>query len=280
MIATLTEVLSGALTEGYAVPGFVVLGWEDAVAYVRAGEAENRPVILQAGPGCRAHTPIPILGVMFRHLADVAEVPVVAHLDHATTLDECKKAIEAGFSSVMFDGSRLSLDENIRRTEAVSRLAEEHGVSVEGEIGFVGYDAGETSIGTDPEEARIFAERTRVDALAVSVGNIHLQRETDTAINFNALRAIEAATDLPLVIHGGSGIPVDDCRRLATETSVCKLNIGTELRQVFGAALRSGLDRYPHRFDRIEILNEVVDPMTDAAIVNILRLAPRKSGLD
>ncbi|MEO0691886.1 MAG: class II fructose-bisphosphate aldolase, partial [Pseudomonadota bacterium] len=98
-IATLSDVLKPALSQGHAVAGLVCLGWEDMCAYVAAAEAEGCPVILQAGPSCRAHTPLPILGAMFRNLADAASVPVVAHLDHGYTFEECKEALESGFTS-------------------------------------------------------------------------------------------------------------------------------------------------------------------------------------
>ena len=112
-IATLSEVLQPAMEQRYAVAGLVTLGWEDMRAYVHAAEEENVAIILQAGPSCRSHTPLPILGKMFNYLASEASVPVVAHLDHGYTEGECKEAIECGFTSVMFDGSRLSLQENI-----------------------------------------------------------------------------------------------------------------------------------------------------------------------
>ena len=106
-VATLKDVLQPALAGRYAVAGLVVLGWEDAKAYVEAAEELNLPVILQAGPGCRAHTPVPILGKMFRYLAERASVPVVCHIDHARTVEECVEGIDCGFSSVMIDGSML-----------------------------------------------------------------------------------------------------------------------------------------------------------------------------
>ena len=107
-IATLSEVLQPAIKGSYAIGGLVTLGWEDMRAFVAAAEAENCPVILQAGPGCREHTPLPILGKMFRHLAENASVPVVAHLDHGYTYDECALALDSGFTSLMYDGSRKS----------------------------------------------------------------------------------------------------------------------------------------------------------------------------
>ena len=264
-LATLAEVLQPALRDGYAVGGLVVLGWEDARAYVAAAEAESAPVILQAGPGCRAHTPLPVLGAMFRTLAEGASVPVVAHLDHGTSAEDCRDAIDCGFTSVMFDGSRNPLSQNIDETAAIAEMAHASGVSCEGEIGFVGYAEGEASARTDPGDAARFATETGVDAMAISVGNVHLQQTEDAEIDLDAVRAIEAATDVPLVIHGGSGVPAEMRRRLARTSKICKFNIGTELRMAFGRALREAVDRDPDRFDRISILKEVEDPIVQAA---------------
>jgi fructose-bisphosphate aldolase, class II len=265
-LATLTEVLRPCLTDGTAVAGLVVLGWEDAVAFVRAAEAEGRPVILQAGPGCRAHTPLPVLGAMFRGLAEGASVPVVAHLDHGESLSVCKAAIDCGFTSVMYDGSALALDENIARTVQIADMAHRAGVSVEAELGYVGYHGGATSRGTDPAEVARFARETGVDALAVSVGNSHLMTSPEASVDIAQLNAIEAAAPtLPLVLHGGSGLPMDLRRRLARDTTVCKFNIGTELRMAFGQALRATLAAHPDRFDRVQILRETIEPVAEAA---------------
>ena len=264
-LATLAEVLQPALKRGYAVGGLVCLGWEDMRAYVAAAEAENAPVILQAGPGCRAHTPLPVLGAMFRNLAENASVPVVAHLDHGYTFDECREAIDSGFSSVMFDGSRKSISENIDMTAQIVEIAKAAGVSVEGEIGFVGYSDGESSAGTLPEEAARFAADSGVDAMAVSIGNVHLQQEKAADLDIDALRAIEAVTSVPLVIHGGSGVPVETRSYLAKESNVCKFNIGTELRMAFGQALRTAVNQDPNRFDRVTILKETEIPVELAA---------------
>lgn len=273
-LATLSEVLQPALGGGYAVAGLVCLGWEDARAYALAAEAEASPVILQAGPACRAHTPLPVLGAMFRHLAESVSVPVVAHLDHGASAGECRQAIAAGFTSVMFDGSRLPLQQNIDETAAIAALAHGAGLSCEGEIGFVGYAGGAASAGTDPEEAARFAAETGVDAMAVSVGNLHLQEGQGAGIDEPRLRAIEALTGVPLVIHGGSGVPLAQRRTLARGSNICKFNIGTELRMVFGAALRRAVDADPARYDRLAILQDAHAPMLAAARAAIRALKP------
>ena len=269
-LATLKDVVQPALSGGYAVAGLVTLGWEDMRAYVAAAEAENCPVILQAGPGCREHTPLPILGEMFRHLAERASVPVVAHLDHGYTFEECKEALESGFTSLMFDGSRKPLQQNIDETAAIAEMAHAAGISCEGEIGFVGYSGGEQSAGTDPAEAAKFAAETGVDAMAISVGNVHLQTDKDGGLDEPRIRAIEAVTDVPLVIHGGSGVPLAQRQLLAQTSNVCKFNIGTELRMAFGAALRSSVNSDPERFDRVQILKDTHVPLV-AATRTVLR---------
>jgi fructose-bisphosphate aldolase class II len=272
-LVPLASVLAPCLRDGTAVAGLVVLGWEDAQAYVRAAEALGRPVILQAGPGARAHTPLPVLGAMFRTLAEGAGVPVVAHLDHGEGPEVCARAIDCGFTSVMYDGSRLPLEDNIARTAQVVEIAHRAGVSVEAELGFVGYQDGAPSLGTDAEEAARFAAATGVDALAVSVGNSHLMTTPTGDVDLVRLAEVQAAVPgLPLVLHGGSGLPGALRARLARETAVCKVNIGTELRQAFGAALRATLAAHPDRFDRIAILRETVGPVEAAARVAIASL--------
>lgn len=262
--ATLAEVLEPALSDGYALAGLVVLGWEDAVAFVEAAEEAGCPVILQAGPGCRAHTPVPVIGKMMRHLADQASVPVVCHLDHGYTVDECRAGIDHGFTSVMFDGSNLPISENIDLTAGLVREAHAASVSVEGEVGYVGYAQGAVSAFTDPVEAARFDRESGADAIAVSVGNVHLQTEKTDGIDFDAVKAIEEVTTKPLVLHGGSGIPPEIRKRLAHETRVCKFNLGTELRQTFGRTLRQTLAEQPEVFDRLAILKSTMPAMRES----------------
>jgi fructose-bisphosphate aldolase class II len=262
-LVTLRNTLQKALNSNYAVAGLVTLGWEDMKAYVEAAEQENCPIILQAGPSCRKHTPLPILGKMFTYLADRASIPIVAHLDHGYSFEECKIAIDSGFTSIMYDGSRKSLNENIDETAKICEMAHSAGVSCEGEIGFVGYSGGDSSSGTDPEEASVFAKDTKVDAMAISVGNVHLQENKEGGLDEERIRSIEELTDVPLVIHGGSGVPVKQRMFLSQNSKICKFNIGTELRSAFGNALRDAVNSDESRFDRIQIMKDAHQPLID-----------------
>ena len=263
--AALAEVLAQAVAGRCAVAELVTLGWEDARAYVEAAEEAGVPVVLQAGPGCRRNTPTPILGRMFRALADAATVPVVCHIDHARSLEECRAGIDAGFTSVMIDGSDLALEDNIALTARVVETARRAGVSVEGEIGVVGYAHGAPSRMTAPDEGARLERESGLDALAISVGNVHLCEEKASRIDLDALAAIEAVTRVPLVLHGGSGVPLELRRRLARHHRVAKFNIGTELRMAFGRALRAHLAAHPSSFDRIEILGATAPALRAAA---------------
>ena len=271
-VATLDEVLKLSVAGGFCVAGLVVQGWEDARAFVEAAEDTGLPIILQAGPGARRYTPVAALGKMFRVLSEPARVAVALHIDHAFTLEECRAGIGEGFTSVMIDGSKLPLEENIALTRGAVDIAHAAGVSVEGEIGVVGYVEGAPSQSTSPGDARAFERGSGVDAVAISIGNVHLSPTQTREIDFAALAAIEAATTKPLVLHGGSGVPPASRRRLARESRVRKLNIGTELRMAFGAALRASLAARPEAFDRIEILGATIPDLRAATRRTLLSL--------
>ena len=271
----LSSVLQPAYELGYAVAGFVVLGWEDARAYVEAAEAENAPVILQAGPNCRKHTPLPILATMFTYLAENSSVPVVTHLDHAFSPEECRQAIDLGFTSVMYDGSDLPFIENLANTVRIVEQAQKFNVSVEAELGIVGYAEGKQSQNTDPQQAQQFVDQTNIDALAISIGNVHLQTESNADIDLEALGQIETVTNVPLVLHGGSGINPQMRKQLAQESNICKFNFGTELRMVFGQSLRNVIDSQPNSFDRIELLKSTETPIRKVAQNIISTIMPR-----
>ena len=274
-VSTLSEVLNNAQQNKYAVAGLVVLGWEDARCYAEAAEELGLPVILQAGPGCRANTPVSILGKMFRHLAEQSRYPIVCHLDHGYTKEECIEGVENGFTSVMYDGSKLSLSENIENTYEISDYAHKYNVSVEGEIGFVGYKDGASSQSTDPQQAKQFAELSGCDAMAISACNVHLQTSTSSSIDMKVIEEIQSITSVPLVLHGSSGIDYELRRKIATTTNVCKFNIRTELRKKFGDTLREELPKHPELYDRIQLINLTMDKLkksTKSIIENITKI--------
>ncbi len=275
-LATLHPVLAAAEARRATALGLVCLSWEDAVAFVRAGEAAGAPVILSAGPGARRHMPLTIWGMMFRELAVNATVDVVAHLDHGATPDECFAALDAGFTSVMFDGSKLPLDQNIAQTQSVIERAQVYGASTEAEIGFVGYADGAQSAGTDPDDAIAFHAEARTDCLAVSVGNVHLHTEQTAPLDFDLLGQIHKI-GCPLVLHGGSGVPLAHRTRAARDFGVRKINLGTEIRQEYGRALRASLAQDADSFDRLKIQAPVTDAIqmvTEAALKQAWEKAP------
>ncbi len=258
---TLKEVLKNANKNKYAVAGLVVLGWEDALAYTQAADETGIPIILQAGPSCRKYTPVPILGKMFRYLADQTKTHIVCHIDHGYSLNECLEGIDNGFTSVMFDGSKLPINQNIKLTSSIVKIAHRANVSVEGEVGFVGYNNGKMSIGTKVNEVELFANESGADAIAISVGNKHLQTKKITKIDFKKIIEIESVTNSPLVLHGGSGLSSTIRKKLARNHNVAKLNIGTELRMLFGHTVKKNILKNKKEYDRLALLQPAIKEM-------------------
>jgi fructose-bisphosphate aldolase, class II len=273
MLVNLAEALAPAIARGYAVASFNVFGWEDARAVVDAASGLGAPVILAANLNFRQFMPLEVIATMLRRLALEARTPVCVHLDHCYDIPEALRAIEAGFSSVMYDGSQLSLADNIAGTRRVVAHAHTAGCSVEAEIGSVPYAEGRAHIRselTTPADAARLAHDSGADALAVSIGNVHRLNTPTADIDFARLQRIREVVRIPLVIHGTSGIREADIARLV-HAGVAKFNIGTVLRQAFGGGLRDTLARHPERFDRLDIMNDVMPTMARAA-VRMIRL--------
>jgi fructose-bisphosphate aldolase, class II len=274
VLVNLAKILSPAVEGGYAVASFNVFGWEDARACIAAAEELGAPVVLAANLAFRQFMPLEVIASMLRRLAQDAATPVCVHLDHSHEISEVHRAIDAGFTSVMYDGSQLPIEENIAGTAQVLRWAHAAACSVEAEIGSVPYAEGRAHIKselTEPEDAARLAIESGADALAISIGNIHRLTRPGATIDFARLARIEALVRIPLVIHGTSGIFEEDIARLA-RTRVAKFNIGTVLRQAFGASLRASLAAHPERFDRLEIMAEVMPAMQRAAARMIVLL--------
>jgi len=273
MLVNLATILAPAVTGGYGVACFNVFGWEDARAVIDAAEETGAPVILAASLDFTRFMPVELIAAMFRSLGQSAKVPVCAHLDHAYEIDEVFRAVDAGFTSVMYDGSPLPLAANIAGTKRVAVHAHAAGCSVEGEIGSVPYAEGRDHIKselTDMKSAMRLASESGLDALAISIGNVHRLKQPAAKIDFERLAAIETSVGVPLVIHGTSGIFEEDIVRLA-RTRVAKFNIGTTLRQAFARGLRETLARHPERFDRIEIMRAVM-PLVTREAIRMIRL--------
>lgn len=277
MLVNMKELLPPAAEGEYAVAGFNVFGYEDARAVIDAAEKLGAPVILMANKDIVRHMKVEYLGPLLASMAADASVPVCVHLDHTYEYGTIIRAMKAGFSSVMFDGSQLPLEENIRRTRGIVEIAGALNVSVEGEIGSVPYDeAGSTikSQYTEPSEAERFAGETGVDAMAVAVGTIHKQTSQGACIQFDRLAAIEARTRVPLVIHGSSGIIDEEVRRLV-KTRVAKLNIGTALRMAFGRSMRADMEADASLFDRLKMFQHAMPEVRKTAEEKILLLGWR-----
>jgi len=272
----LKTLLKEANKNNYAVAGLVVITWEDALAYTEAADETGIPIILQAGPSCREYTPISILGKMFRHLAEQTKTPICCHLDHGFSLKECKEGIDNGFTSVMFDGSKKSLKDNIKTSLRISNLAHKYNISVEGEIGEVGYFKGKNSKGTDIQEAKEYASKSKVDAMAISVGNTHLQTSKIANINYQKILEIQNITNLPLVLHGSSGISHIMRNKIARKTKVAKFNIGTELRMVACKSLRKSYNKNLNNFDKISIIKPSIKELKKETIKIIKNIGPAK----
>lgn len=229
-LVTMKKLLEQASKEHRGVGAFSVGNMEMVKGAVQAAEEMNTPIILQIAEVRLPHSPLALMGPMMVQAAKEAKVDVAVHLDHGLTIETVKKALELGFTSVMFDSSTYSFDENIERTKEVVRLAKGYGATVEAELGLVGgSEDGSEDHGircTDPEDAKVFCERTGIDALAVAIGNAHGNYPVAPTLAFDVLEEIEKRTEVPLVLHGGSGITDDDFRR-AISLGIVKVNIAT-----------------------------------------------------
>lgn len=242
------EIVDRAAAGGRGVGAFNVLQLEYAEAHVSAAERVDRPVMLQVTENCaRHHGSIEPLGAAMLALARQAKVPVAVHLDHATDAELVKEAVALGFSSVMFDASRLPYVENVATTTDVVGYCHERGVYVEaelGEVGGKGASAHTPGVLTDPAEAARFVTETGADALAVAVGSSHSMRERTRRLDLERISRIRDTVPVPLVLHGSSGVPDDELVR-AIEAGMTKINIATHLNIIFTRSLRGFLDADP-----------------------------------
>ena len=236
MVEQPREFIRRVWAQRYAIPAFDVCNLELLKAVLEAAEVERAPVILATYTGDIDHAGLRPLAHLAKVMAGEASVPVLLHLDHGPGFDLAVRCLREGYSSVMFDGSHLALEENIRETKAIAGVAHALGAALEGEVGSFGGQQGAV-VYTDPEEAAALFSRGEVDMLAVSVGSEHGQR---SRLDLDRLRGIAERVRGPLVLHGGSGIDPEDVRR-AVALGVIKLNIGHGLFTAWLEGLREGL---------------------------------------
>ena len=259
-LANMRQLLQQARAQGRAVGAFSVSSVEMICGVIRAAEALQTPVILQVAEVRLPHSPLHVIGPAMLSAARAASVPVGVHLDHGVTPECIREALEMGFTSVMFDGSRLEMAENIARTQEVIRMAEGRGASVEAEIGVVGKTetgAALTARCADPEEAVRFVRQTGVDALAVAIGNAHGVYEGTPELRFDVLERMQGRCgDTSFVLHGGTGVTAEDFRR-AISLGMHKINIATASFMAVHRAAQGAAD-YFDMSDRMRAAAEAV----------------------
>lgn len=246
MLVNLNDVLKKARAEKYAVGLFNTTDTDMLQAVIEAAEELNSPVILGTAEVLLPYGELKLIAPSVIDAAKRASVPVVVHYDHGLTFGRCIEALKLGFSSVMYDGSAKPYEQNLAETREIVKIAHAFGATVEGEIGHVGEAASEdnllTDIYTTPEEARAYLEATGVDALAVAIGSAHGVYKKKPALNIERLKEIRKTVDVPLVLHGGSGLSDDDFRNTIRER-IAKVNIFTDLCLAGERAMRDGLER-------------------------------------
>lgn len=238
MLVNMNEVLIPAKKNKYAVGLFNAVNLELARGIINAAECARSPVIMGTAEVLLPYGPLEEVSYYLLPMAKKASVPVVVHLDHGLSYDTCIKALELGFSSIMYDCSTDSYEENVRKVKEMAEIAHSYGATIEGELGHVGDNEGSaegsshladpSKFFTDPKLAKDFVQKTGVDALAIAVGNAHGAYKLPPKLDFERIRTIAKTVDVPLVLHGGSGLTDNDFRR-AIQEGISKVNIFTDI---------------------------------------------------
>lgn len=252
-LVTTKQLLTDAQKNGYAVGAFNVENMEMVQAVVAAAEELHSPVIMQTTPSTVKYADVDYFYANVKIAAEKASVPVVMHLDHGNSFELAMRAYRAGYTSIMIDGSHESFEDNIAVTKAVVDACHPGGVPVEAELGKVGgkeddLEGGEGNPYTDPQEAKTFVERTGVDFLAVAIGTAHGVYKGIPKLDVDRLSEIRSVVDIPLVLHGTSGVP-DDAVRECIKRGICKVNYATDLRIAFSKGVKEVLAENPDVFD-------------------------------
>lgn len=269
MLVNLNEVLFDAQKNRYGVGLFNTTDTDMLQAVIEAAEELRSPVIIGTAEVLLPYGELSLISPSIIHAAKNASVPVVVHYDHGLTFERCMEALKLGFSSVMFDGSAESVEENLKATAEMVKIAHAWGATVEGEIGHVGQadraDNEAEDMYTTPKEAKAFVEATGVDALAIAIGTAHGAYKTKPKLDIGRLQQIRRVLDTPLVLHGGSGLSDDDFRN-TIKNGIAKVNIFTDLCVAGELAMRDnagdgsrGMNGYLHtRNCKVEAMKQAV----------------------
>jgi fructose-bisphosphate aldolase class II len=254
-LVSMKEMLITALTEGYAVGQFNINNLEWTQAILAAAEEEKSPVILGVSEGAARHMGgFKVVTAMVKALMEEMNitVPVAIHLDHGSSFEKCKAAVDAGFTSVMIDASHHPFEENVIITKQVVEYAHVHGVSVEAELGTVGGQEDDVIadgvIYADPNECKELVKRTGIDCLAPALGSVHGPYKGEPNIGFKEMEEICKTIELPLVLHGGTGIPTDQIKK-SISLGTAKINVNTENQIAFTKVVREVLNNDPDVYD-------------------------------
>lgn len=266
-LVSMTDMLNKAKEEHYAVGQFNINNLEWTQAVLTAAQENNSPVILGVSEGAGKYMGGPaVVAAMVNALLETMDitVPVALHLDHGSSFETCKEAIDAGFSSVMIDGSHDPINDNIELTKKVVEYAHANGASVEAEVGTVGGEEDGVVGGVqyaDLEECKRMVTEAKVDALAAALGSVHGTYDGEPKLGFDEMQAISEATGAPLVLHGGSGIPEFQVKK-AIDRGHAKINVNTELQQQWTKAVREKLNSD----DKVYDPRKVIKPGFDAIV--------------
>lgn len=252
-LVTTTELLKNAQEGHYAIGAFNVENMEMVMAVISAAEELQAPVILQTTPSTIKYAGLDYYLANAKVAAERASVPVAMHLDHGSSFDLAMKALRVGYTSIMIDGSHESYEDNIALSKAVVDACSPSQIPVEAELGKVGgkeddLDGGEGSAYTDPIEAKVFVERTGVSSLAVAIGTAHGLYKGEPKLDLERLSEIREVVSVPLVLHGGSGIP-DETIIESIKRGICKVNYATELRIAYSEGVKKVLNENPETID-------------------------------
>ncbi len=251
-LVTSEKMLCRAREKGYAIGAFNAENMEMAQAIIQAAEEANAPVMIQTTPGTVRYASLELYFANVAAIAEAARVPVAIHLDHGDSFSLAAKALRAGYTSIMIDGSKLPLEENIALTRSVVEMCRPCGVPVEAELGKVGGKEDDTESDgcgyTDPEEAVRFVRETQVNSLAVGVGTVHGVYATTPVLNVPLIAKLRGLLPVPLVLHGASGLS-DEAVRECIANGISKVNFATELRAAYTKGVQEYLAQFPGTID-------------------------------